>query len=158
LFRKDPMAGWLGSGSVLKNAAGEYVMNFSEDYDCGSPSCQSIFFATSPVGPQELDAGSVRSRAPFTVSICQVRRRQEPTLWGADLLRGQHKDTPQACQLRGVRVEALRRCSRPFRRPRSLLSTRAPRLTAPCCQHHQPSRMCSSTTMAASQAKLQGTR
>ena len=76
LFRKDPMAGWLGSGSVLKNAAGEYVMNFSEDYDCGSPSCQSIFFATSPVGPQELDAGSVRSRAPFPVGIRQVRRRQ----------------------------------------------------------------------------------
>eukprot|EP01051_Picozoa_sp_SAG22_P010362 SAG22_NODE_930_length_6462_cov_4.402326_1_plen_338_part_00 len=47
LFRKDPRAVWLGSGSVLKNAAGEYVMNFSEDYDCGSPNCQSIFFATS---------------------------------------------------------------------------------------------------------------
>jgi hypothetical protein len=47
LFRKDPRAGWLGSGSVLRNVAGEYVMNFSEDYDCGSPSCQSIFFATS---------------------------------------------------------------------------------------------------------------
>ena len=37
LFRKDPKAKWLGSGSVLKNADGEYVMNFSEDYDCGSP-------------------------------------------------------------------------------------------------------------------------
>ena len=47
LFSKDPRAIWLGSGSVLRNAAGEYVMNFSEDYDCGSPSCQSIFFATS---------------------------------------------------------------------------------------------------------------
>lgn len=47
LFKKDPRAVWLGSGSVLKNAAGEYVMNFSEDYDCGSPNCQSIFFATS---------------------------------------------------------------------------------------------------------------
>jgi hypothetical protein len=48
LFRKDPKAVWLGSGSVLKNADGLYVMNFSEDYDCGSASCQSIFFATSP--------------------------------------------------------------------------------------------------------------
>lgn len=47
LFRKDPKAKWLGSGSVLKNADGEYIMNFSEDYDCGSPNCQSIFFATS---------------------------------------------------------------------------------------------------------------
>jgi hypothetical protein len=28
VIHKDPGAGWLGSGSVLKNSAGEYVMNF----------------------------------------------------------------------------------------------------------------------------------
>ena len=51
VIHKDPGATWLGSGSVLRNAAGEYVMNFSQEYDCdkgGGRSCQSIFFATSP--------------------------------------------------------------------------------------------------------------
>ena len=55
VIHKDQHAVWLGSGSVLKNAAGEYVMNFSEEYDCqpGNPKapygtgCQSIFFAKS---------------------------------------------------------------------------------------------------------------
>eukprot|EP01052_Picozoa_sp_SAG31_P044497 SAG31_NODE_7782_length_1597_cov_1.469292_1_plen_364_part_00 len=53
-IHKDPNAVWLGSGSVLQNAAGEYVMNFSEEYDCAAANrsldgnrCQSIFFATS---------------------------------------------------------------------------------------------------------------
>jgi hypothetical protein len=31
IIRKDKDAFWLGSGSVLRNADGEYVMNFSED-------------------------------------------------------------------------------------------------------------------------------
>ena len=49
VIHKDAGAVWLGSGSVLKNAAGEYVMNFSEEYDCDHANgCQSIFFATSP--------------------------------------------------------------------------------------------------------------
>ena len=56
IFTKDPDAAWLGSGSILKNSAGEYVMNFSQEYDCqptdpknpyGTGGCQSIFFATS---------------------------------------------------------------------------------------------------------------
>ena len=55
VVHKDPGAAWLGSGSVLKNSAGEYVMNFSEEYDCQptdpnrtyGTGCQSIFFATS---------------------------------------------------------------------------------------------------------------
>ena len=55
VVHKDAGAAWLGSGSVLKNSAGEYVMNFSEEYDCQSKNpkakygtgCQSIFFATS---------------------------------------------------------------------------------------------------------------
>ena len=53
VVHKDQGAVWLGSGSVLKNAAGEYVMNFSEEYDCpdgeaeSRGGCQSIFFATS---------------------------------------------------------------------------------------------------------------
>ena len=55
VIHKDPKAVWLGSGSVLKNTAGEYIMNFSEEYDCapakpGAPygtGCQSIFFAKS---------------------------------------------------------------------------------------------------------------
>lgn len=56
VIQKDKNAVWLGSGSVLKNADGEYVMNFSEEYDCqpskpnatyGTGGCQSIFFATS---------------------------------------------------------------------------------------------------------------
>lgn len=55
VIHKDKDAAWLGSGSVLKNADGEYVMNFSEEYDCqpANPNatygtgCQSIFFATS---------------------------------------------------------------------------------------------------------------
>ena len=34
VIHKHPGAVWLGSGSVLKNSAGEYVMNFSEEYDC----------------------------------------------------------------------------------------------------------------------------
>jgi len=49
VVHKDAGAKWMGSGSVLKNSDGEYVMNFSEEYDCqptGSR-CQSIFFATS---------------------------------------------------------------------------------------------------------------
>lgn len=47
VIHKDPGAVWLGSGSVLKTADGEYVMNFSEEYDCEGSNCQSIFFATS---------------------------------------------------------------------------------------------------------------
>jgi hypothetical protein len=53
VVHKDAGAAWLGSGSVLKNSAGEYVMNFSEEYDCPNGEaedrggCQSIFFATS---------------------------------------------------------------------------------------------------------------
>ena len=54
VIHKDPNAVWLGSGSVLQNAAGEYVMNFSEEYDCLAANrsldgnhCQSIFFARS---------------------------------------------------------------------------------------------------------------
>jgi len=55
VVHKDAGAKWLGSGSVLKNSAGEYVMNFSEEYDCQpadprakyGTACQSIFFATS---------------------------------------------------------------------------------------------------------------
>ena len=54
VIHKDPGAVWLGSGSVLKNTAGEYVMNFSEEYDCADKTgnstgkgCQSIFFAKS---------------------------------------------------------------------------------------------------------------
>jgi hypothetical protein len=54
IIQKDPGAGWLGSGSVLKNTDGEYVMNFSEEYDCADKTgnmtgrnCQSIFFAKS---------------------------------------------------------------------------------------------------------------
>lgn len=49
---------WLGSGSVwplLPNASSsssdddddEYVMNYSQQYDCGGGDCQAIFFATS---------------------------------------------------------------------------------------------------------------
>ena len=55
VIQKDRNAVWLGSGSVLRNAAGDYVMNFSEEYDCVAANrsqdgnrCQSIFFATSP--------------------------------------------------------------------------------------------------------------
>jgi len=49
-------AGWLGSGSVWKliktgkkedGADDEWVMNYSQQYDCGGGNCQSIFFATS---------------------------------------------------------------------------------------------------------------
>jgi hypothetical protein len=51
VVHKDEGAANLGSGSVLKNSAGEYVMNFSEEYDCSNANdnggCQSIFFATS---------------------------------------------------------------------------------------------------------------
>ena len=53
VVHKDAGAVWMGSGSVLKNSAGEYVMNFSEEYDCPNGEallqggCQSIFFATS---------------------------------------------------------------------------------------------------------------
>jgi hypothetical protein len=32
VVHKDDGAKWLGSGSVLKNSDGEYVMNFSEEY------------------------------------------------------------------------------------------------------------------------------
>ena len=42
VIQKDRNAVWLGSGSVLRNAAGDYVMNFSEEYDCvvaATPSC-----------------------------------------------------------------------------------------------------------------------
>ena len=50
VIHKDSGATWLGSGSVLRSASGEYVMNFSEEYDCDKGcgnGCQSIFFATS---------------------------------------------------------------------------------------------------------------
>ena len=39
VVHKDDGAGWLGSGSVLKNADGEYVMNFSEEYAHPTPTC-----------------------------------------------------------------------------------------------------------------------
>jgi hypothetical protein len=66
---------WLGSGSVWKlvkqsknedTDEDEFVMNFSEDYDCGSAKCQSIFFATSkdlitwtPVAPDAEKKGGL---------------------------------------------------------------------------------------------------
>ena len=41
IIRKDKDAFWLGSGSVLRNADGEYVMNFSEDCE-QAPRCTAL--------------------------------------------------------------------------------------------------------------------
>lgn len=63
---------WMGSGSVWNRLAangsatleGEYVINYSQQYDCGTGDCQAIFFATStnlvrwePVAPDALLRG-----------------------------------------------------------------------------------------------------
>lgn len=63
---------WMGSGSVWKRLAAngsaevddEYVINYSQQYDCGGGDCQAAFFATStnlvrwaPVAPDALHNG-----------------------------------------------------------------------------------------------------
>jgi hypothetical protein len=73
LDKQTDCAVWLGSGSVWKrlanssnSSAEEYVMNFSQEYDCGGGNCQAIFFATStdlvnwtPVAPDALRHGGL---------------------------------------------------------------------------------------------------
>jgi len=60
---KTDCAVWLGSGSVWKHLKAadakdhedEYIMNYSQEYDCGDGNCQSIFFSTSKVAePQHF--------------------------------------------------------------------------------------------------------
>ena len=64
---------WLGSGSVWKRLTpdgsaavepAEYIINYSQQYDCGAGDCQAAFFATSanlvhwePVAPNALTNG-----------------------------------------------------------------------------------------------------
>ena len=70
-WNSSDCAVWLGSGSVWRrlNASvdDEYVMNYSQEYDCGGGNCQSIFFATStdlqtwtPVAPDAQRTNSSR--------------------------------------------------------------------------------------------------
>ena len=68
---KTDCAVWLGSGSVWKRLTksgdeDEWVMNYSQEYDCGGGNCQSIFFSTSkdlvtwtPVAPDAEQRGGL---------------------------------------------------------------------------------------------------